>query len=488
MKKKILLVSSLALMATSVLGSEVFDLETFKISLKNTPHKIKLINSGLASLEERLEMLERAKESIDIEYFIYNSDLSGKIFTQALIKKAREGVKIRVLLDTVMIKSLITPYHIYELQKEGIEVKYFNNTALLNLVKGMYRNHRKLLIIDGKEVITGGRNIGDEYFDLREDFNFLDREILIEGDIVKTIKNSFEVLWKSKVSVIENRPEKPDENDFKYRNDDSGVDSRYESDLYYWNKKVKKAQDFLSPVEEGELNRIRTKGRELLDQSYEGICKDISFSSEFPMVTKKNREFRIIKKEIYSKIAKAKSKVVFDSPYFIVDKESKDALNQALDNNVKVEVLTNGLNSTDAIYVYDVFKSIIKKWINKGIETFTFKGERPKYYDVLDEKIAKARFGVHAKTFVIDDSETIIGTYNFDPRSANYNAEMVVGCENNPELAKVVTEDIQKREEGSFKLDTAEKVDDTAFYKVSFLKRIGYGLLKIPANLFDYLL
>ena len=95
---------------------------------------------------------------------------------------------------------------------------------------------------------------------------------------------------------------------------------------------------------------------------------------------------------------------------------------------------------------------------------------------------------MHAKTFVIDNKDTVVGTYNFDPRSANYNAEMIISCDNNAEIAKLVTDDVEMRMGHAFKLDSSDKVDETAFYKVGFLKRLAYGVLKIPSNIFDYLL
>jgi len=486
-------------MATTILASTIvtgqlfaqemnFDKEVFMAKMENTPHKIRLLNSGLASLEERLQMIEKAQKTIDIEYFIYNADKSGKIFTQALIKKAKEGVKIRMLLDTFMIKGLITPFHIHELKQHGIEVKYFNNSAKLSLVKGMYRNHRKLLIVDGKAVVTGGRNIGDEYFDMREDYNFLDREIYVEGDIVAKIEKTFEVFWNSEASVTLARPEKPNKEDFKYRDNEGNSSFNYESDLYYWNKSYKTAIEFIGQEDTELYDKVRSKGKALLEASYEGTCNNITFASEYPILSKKNRPHRILKKYLFDQVENAKEKVLFDSPYFIVDEDSKKSLDVALSKKLEVQLLTNGLNSTDAIYVYDVFKSIIKDWIGKGLLAFTYKGDLPNNYEILDESVSKARFGVHAKTFVFDNKDVVIGTYNFDPRSANYNSEMVIACNDDAELAHEVTKDVELRMQDSFKLDSEEQVDETAFYKVGFLKRIGYGVLKLPSHLFDYLL
>lgn len=478
----------LVLFTLLALNSQAADMDPFKTSAQST-HQIKLLNHGLGSFEERLQMLERAEKTIDVEYFIYNLDKSGKLFSQALIKKAQQGVKIRMLLDFALIKNTFSPFYAEEMKAYGIEVRYFNPTATLNVFSGTYRNHRKVLLIDGKEAITGGRNIGDEYFDLREDFNFLDRDIFISGDIVKSIQQTFDQVWNADASQPVARDRKPQLSDGIYRQEKGGNDQfRYRQDLRKWNEKITKAKEFLTAEDSNLLDSVRSRGIVELQNEFSGSCENMTFNSEYPLIGKMNRSERIIKHNIADRIANAKESILFDSPYFIVNDEAKTALETALENKVKVTLLTNSLNSTDAIYVYDVFDSIVKGWIKKGMESYIYKGTVPENYPTISEGVSHARFGVHAKSFVFDKKDVVIGTFNFDPRSANLNTEMTISCDNNPELARLVTEDIEGRIKNSILLDSSKKVDEVEFYNVGFFKRIGYYLLKGPANLFDYLL
>jgi putative cardiolipin synthase len=478
----------LVLFSLLALGAQAADIDPFKTSVQSV-HQIKLLNHGLGSLEERLQMLERAQNSIDVEYFIYNLDKSGKLFSQALIKKAQQGVKVRMLLDFAMIKGTFSPFYAEEMKAFGIDVRYFNPTATLNLFSGTYRNHRKVLLIDGKEAITGGRNIGDEYFDLREDFNFLDRDIFISGDIVKSIQQTFDQVWNAEQTLPVARARRPEANDGIYRQQKGGNDQfRYRQDLRAWNEKIKAAKAFLTVADNNLLDSVRAKGLAELQNEYSGTCENMTFNSEYPIIGKKNRSERIIKHNIAERITNAKESVLFDSPYFIVNDESKVALETALANKVKVTLLTNSLNSTDAVYVYDVFDSIVKDWIKKGMESYIYKGSLPENYPTISEEVKNARFGVHAKSFVFDKKDVVIGTFNFDPRSANLNTEMTISCDNNPELARLVTEDIEGRIKSSILLDSSKKVDEAEFFKVGLLKRIEYYVLKGPSNLFDYLL
>jgi putative cardiolipin synthase len=387
-----------------------------------------------------------------------------------------------------LVKNDITLFHAHQLSKFGIEIKYFNPTSTLNLIKGQYRNHRKVLIIDGKEAMTGGRNIGDEYFDLSTKFNFLDRDVLIKGSIVDSIQETYNAVWSSKDSFKINRPNLPVEP--PYDSDRPQEHNRYESELAAWKKAENKAQTFMASLNlDGSfVDSVRSKGKEELQSEYQGKCDDITFSSEYPITNKSNRVERIIKLDLFDRIKNAKKSILFDSPYFIDNKESESALLVALDKKVEVKLLTNGLNSTDAVYVFDVFDSIIGKWVERGLDPYVFKGDRPRSYNVLNDNIAKARYGIHAKSFVFDGEDVVIGTFNFDPRSSNYNTEMIVSCENNPELAKAVTDDIQSRIDNSIHLDSQEAIDKSRFFRVGFLKKLEYLVLKIPANIFDYLL
>jgi putative cardiolipin synthase len=298
---------------------EASELDPFKLSIQSK-HQITLLNYGLGSLEERLQMIEKSKKSIDVEYYIYNLDKSGRIISQALIKKAREGVRVRMLLDYFMARTQFSPFFAYEMEKNGIEVKYFNPNSILNLYKMQYRNHRKVLLIDGQEAIVGGRNIGDEYFDLSEDFNFLDRDIMISGPIVPYIQTTFDTIWNANISKKVKRDREPQTNDVIYRTEQGDYDEfRYRNDLKQYKQKIASAVEFLS-VPSDQFEEIRIKGKEELAGEYSGTCENISFNSERPIIGRKNRSERIIKYDIESRMISAKDSILLDTPYFILNK------------------------------------------------------------------------------------------------------------------------------------------------------------------------
>lgn len=460
--------------------------DMFKTASVDT-HRMKILNHGMASLQERLNLIASAKKSIDLEYFIYRNDLSGKIVTQALVKKAREGVKVRMLLDYFMIGSEITPFIAHELSQYGIEVRYFNTAPTARLLKVQYRNHRKAIIVDSEVAITGGRNIGNEYFDLDPKYNFLDRDVTITGEIVQSIDDTFNKTFYSKESKILKRELMPKANDSKYRpqGDKGIVYFNYERDIKAWNKDVSAAKAFVEEEVAPEVyNEITTFAQKHLDLEKEGTCNNIGFISEYPNLGRQNKnEERLIKWDLFRRIRQAEKKILFDSPYFILNDQFSAPIKEALAKNVEFDVLTNSLNSTDAPYVYAAFDGLITKWIKLGLKPYIFKGHRPTNYDIIESYAKNARFGVHAKTYVFDDRDTYLGTFNVDPRSANFNSEMMIACHDSEEIAKIVSDDIESRREYSFLLDSKEKVRELEFYEIGFSKMIMYYFLKVPSHL-----
>jgi putative cardiolipin synthase len=161
------------------------------------PHQVALLDVGFDSLAERLRLIESAKESIELEFFIYEIDTASRLITQALARRAQQGVKVRILVDFAMPVFKLAPAYVKTLQATGVDVRYYNTAGIQRIFAMQHRTHRKLLAVDRKRAIIGGRNIGDDYFDLSQHYNFLDSDLMIEGPIAGAIVNSFELYWAS---------------------------------------------------------------------------------------------------------------------------------------------------------------------------------------------------------------------------------------------------------------------------------------------------
>ncbi|NOQ93207.1 MAG: phospholipase D family protein, partial [Methylophaga sp.] len=183
-----------------------------------------LLNIGQDALLKRFTLLSAAEQAIDLQYYIWNSDKSGRLLAQQLLLAADRGVHVRLLLDDFSIGGrddflLIMDAH------PKIEIRIYNPNASR---KGKVRRalgfigefgrlnqrmHNKSFIVDGSVAIVGGRNIGDEYFDLNHELNFRDRDILAVGPIVADVAKSFDAYWNNErafsiTTLLKNVPNK----------------------------------------------------------------------------------------------------------------------------------------------------------------------------------------------------------------------------------------------------------------------------------------
>lgn len=492
MKKLALLLLLVALLSFTAQSAEESDF--YSHSTEN--HDLIILNKGLPSLQARLDMIDRAEKSIELEYFIYHDDMSGRLLTQALVEKARQGVRVRVLMDHFLIIGEIDPFYAHELRKNGVEVRFYNDAPLIKFISFQFRNHRKSFIIDGKEAITGGRNIGDEYFDLSESFNFIDRDVVVKGPIVKTIQASFDALWNAEATTFLKRPAKPKRNNLRYRRGNRTNSMRntwnFEGDLKRWKDKVKAAKDFIKVNDDDlELKRkIKTLTLTDLEDEPRAKCDDVTFVSDVPGVGMWaiNSKYKMVREEVFKRINETREHLFIDSPYFIMNDEITGILNDLLERNVEVDLLTNSLHSTDAIYVSSVFNERVGNWIKKGLRPTVYSGNIMPGHKTLSEGIHQARWGTHSKSFVFDGKTAMIGTFNMDPRSYKFSVEMGLFCNNNKEVADLIGQNIKERMENGILLETVEDVKKYEFMQVGPLKRIGYYLLKVPASLFDFML
>ncbi|WP_138494705.1 cardiolipin synthase [Paenibacillus pinistramenti] len=157
----------------------------------------RVLKDGEETFASMLEAMEQAKEHIHIEFYIFRSDMIGSRFKDLMIRKAREGVKVRVLCDglgSLMLKRSF----IQEIREAGVEFHYFLPPFIALLDKRVnYRNHRKIIVIDGTVGFMGGLNVGDDYLGLHRKMGYWrDTHLRLEGDAVYFLQHTFLGDWK----------------------------------------------------------------------------------------------------------------------------------------------------------------------------------------------------------------------------------------------------------------------------------------------------
>lgn len=155
-------------------------------------NELEIITSGSRKFELLMEDLRNAKEHIHMEYFYFRKDKGSQIIKEMLMQKAREGVKVRFIHENIANIAILPSYY-DEMMEAGVEVVKFTKPRwpLINLFTQLnYRDHRKIVVIDGKIGYTGGMNISDDYF-----LRWRDTHMRIRGNAVAGLQYSFLNTW-----------------------------------------------------------------------------------------------------------------------------------------------------------------------------------------------------------------------------------------------------------------------------------------------------
>lgn len=433
------------------------------ISHSKASHKIIPLYDGPSSLAKRIELIEQAQKTIELEFFIYDLDLASQIITKKLIQKAKQGISIRLLVDFSLPVFKLAPVYSHLLKENGVKVKYYNTSKMSDFIDVQHRSHRKLLIVDDEKFITGGRNISNDYFDLSDHYNFLDSDIMVKGPIAIKVRESFDLYWNSKLSIDSELPDDIEASELK--------------------DAIKFTQ--ISNEDKKLFQTISELQAKILENEKFFTCSDISFVTDFPGASLKNR---IVYSEIAKIVDSARRRVLIETPYFVLKNEGLKLLDDVTNKNVKVDVLTNGLYATDAYYTVSALYPDLAKMSRAQINLYAYDGTPLKNIYNLPIDYAK-RWGIHSKRAIVDDKTLIIGTYNVDPRSANLNSELIVVCRDSKELVNYTEESIKSRMKNSKTILAANKVNSAALLeKASFIQKLKFYFVLPVASLFDFLL
>lgn len=379
------------------------------------PHTVQLLDVGFDSLAERLRLIDGAERTIELEFFIYELDEASRLVTQALARKAAEGVQVRLLVDFALPVFKLAPAYVRALHEAGVEVRYYNTKGLARFFAAQHRTHRKLLVADRERAIVGGRNIGNDYFDLSTHYNFLDSDLLIDGPVAASIADSFDLYWASDWVT------------------DPGVLGQA--------AKALTDDRLLGPLDAQETALMATlRGhRSALPPS---TCADLQFVTDYP-------GSGVERRRVYPTIARlvdeARRDVLVESPYLVLRGDGIELMRRFTQQGVQLTFLTNTLHSTDAFYTVASLADSLGRLAVPGVQVWGYQGAPLPSALAKGRPPASQRWGVHAKRAVIDESTVIIGTYNMDPRSANLNSELIVVCRGDATLAAQVRQSIRAR-------------------------------------------
>lgn len=381
----------------------------------------------------RAWLSEYAEKTIDVQYFIFSTDNVGLIACDYLVRAADRGVKVRILIDDIMVEA--GPHEILTMDShENIEIKIYNPSA--NLGKNMadkafklrtdfrgfnQRMHNKTFTVDGKVVITGGRNIADEYFDYDHEYNFRDRDVMLLGKEVKTVQHTFDSFWASPLSVPVTQLVQEPETNFK------AADRFNRLHQYACNP-----ENFWPQVRE-RIQQLPDAFRHIQESGELLWLDNVNFVSDRPGKNDGSKGLGgggITTDTLINLVKRAKKSIDIQSPYLITSSLGENVFAEATKRGVKTRILTNSLCSTDNLEAFNGYQRCRKSLLGAGIRIFEFRPDAAVRKKIMTGELQKQMnyspvFGLHAKSMVIDSCITVIGTFNLDPRSANLNCECV---------------------------------------------------------------
>ncbi|MET0935235.1 MAG: phospholipase D family protein, partial [Luteibacter sp.] len=455
-------------------------------------HVSTLLEDGEQAMAARINLIRAARQTIDVQTYIWEQDDAGKLVLDELVKAARRGVRVRILADQLF--SFGDPGLLARLARasDNFEVRLYNPTfhsartpplefaagILCCFYKFNQRMHNKLIVVDGLIGITGGRNYEDRYFDWDGAFDYIDRDVMVGGPAAKTMGESFEQFWNHKRSVRltqlhdVNRELIADTDDTR----------RWLPPTYEHPDRV--AQMIADAEDPGWLaDRIM---RSTLRMNRVEYLSDLPGKTDNP----KRREARALTRHIMGLVRNAKSEILLQTPYLVMSKPAQKIFSRLHEQPAppRIIVSTNSLASTDAFAVYAMSYKHRKRYLTDyGFEIYELKphpasvdkevldqpkdepdnapltatgsgsgrrhgsgsgsgspSSRPAPYTAPSESSSYfsagrsrrgarhrpaplsstgIRFGLHAKSIVVDDTFAMVGTHNFDPRSDHYNTE-----------------------------------------------------------------
>jgi len=384
---------------------------------------LRILGNSIDALLARIALADRAKHSIDLQYYMFHSDSTGKLLAQYLLAAADRGVRVRVLLDDLhqvgnddVLRALdghphiqirvFNPFHERTSSMWGMGKQFAGDFARLNR-----RMHNKSFIVDGAVAVVGGRNIGDEYFDAHGDVNFRDLDVMVIGPVIAEIARSFDTFWNSEPSVpidaFEQRAVSPTElatvRKGLAENESAMRETQYGTGVL---------------AEAGELKHADAAGlwawgtAEFLADDPGKVSPDVD-SRDLHMAPR-----------IKEWLDTAQQRILLVSPYFVPGKNGVAYLEQRRRDGVEVAVLTNSLSSTDADNVYAAYAAYRPPLLAAGVKLYELKPDAvrsAKQQHLLGSSSSAS--SLHSKVMIVDADHAFVGSMNLDPRSGNLNTE-----------------------------------------------------------------
>jgi len=421
-----------------------------------------LLERSDRALQWRLALIDSARHSIDLQYYVWFGDTLGRLMMYRVIKAADRGVKVRILFDD--LNTMLHDMTHVELRDallsridkhRNIEIRVFNAWTdrsmggravdiLADFERLNRRMHNKQMIVDNRAAIIGGRNLGDEYFGMNREFNFHDLDVLGVGAVARQASQVFDRYWNSDwVRAIP-----------KGTADTTEAFEAIDDEL----SKTAMAEVMTHP------SIIAVDGRSTDWTPYIAQLPETLHAGRSMVHTDspaRDRQTRNHMPEAFRALMRsARSEVLITNAYIIPDDNFMGDLRELAGRGVKVRILTNSLSSHDVPAVNSHYQKWRKPILDTGASLYELRSDAAMRSELVDIAPLRSEFvGLHTKAMVIDRERAFVGSMNLDPRSEILNSEMGVIIDS-PALAEKLAQRMERDMEGSNSWQVVVAEDD----------------------------
>lgn len=395
----------------------------------------RMISVGVDGFLMRLEAINAAERTLDLQYYIFHGDESGRLLTEALVRAADRGVQVRILVDdgeTEAGDEQVFTLHAHS----NIEIRVYNPWAyrghrkmlrrlefLLHHSRLDYRMHNKLLVADNTVALVGGRNIGDQYFQIDPESQFADDDVFVAGPLVPQLSGTFDEFWNSTLAIPTAAFARPG--------------SIAQSRPAAHQEMIRKAGfDYEGKLARGQPFDDLVSGKTSLVWAAALVACD---SPEKKKVLEGERAGSLMYQSVAQAIGQARTELLMITPYLIPSRGELNLLDERQAQGARVAILTNSLESAPDLSAHSGYAHYRKPLLLHGIELYEVRAQ----LDSVRGSGQSARissygtYALHGKLLVFDRSRVYIGSMNFDRRSHHLNTEIGLIIDS-PELSQQV--------------------------------------------------
>ncbi|MEE4249620.1 MAG: phospholipase D family protein [Alcanivoracaceae bacterium] len=398
-------------------------------------NRFRLLEGSMDALGMRAHLADTAHHTLDIQYYILHDGLTTRMLIQHLLDAADRGVKIRLLLDDMT--SYGHDARIAALScNDNIEVRLFNPIesgrrlaitrflAFMARIQRMHRRmHNKLWIVDDDVAITGGRNLGDEYYGASSQMNFSDLDLLCRGPLVQEMKASFDQYWNSPfvMPVAKLRlfnPSIEEHRLWRLRVVDRMISA------------MREREDYVSSLRQWQRDG---SGARLLEQMSPAAARLLVDSPEKIGTPEPPPVEELVFSPLIDRVRAVRKELTLVSAYFVPGELGIELLGELAARGVRVRVLTNSLAATDLPLVHGGYMAFRQRLLQAGVEVHEMRAhpdQKSRWRHPLRGSVS-----LHSKAMIFDRQSAFLGSFNMDPRSAFWNTEIGVLLES-PALAE----------------------------------------------------